>query len=194
MNLVRPFLAFSAVLVCACDNSPEVTVGSSNAEGKVERKASGKAEPKVGSEIDGIDVSKLEGWAELSSDGRAAVADFIREARALDPEWLELQRAMNAASEPKQFVAALNRFTAALNEWLPGYLKAGENLRMFDGLRNAEKYLGAKLQSKGPDLSAIVGKVGEVYERFSEDPEVRASTQKLSSVAVVLNFRDSLCR
>ncbi|MES2923991.1 MAG: hypothetical protein V4819_20730 [Verrucomicrobiota bacterium] len=186
MNLVRAFLAFSAVLLCACDKSPEVTTGSSNAEGKVE--------PKVGSEIDGIDVSKLEGWAELSSDGRAAVADFVREARALDAEWLELQRAMNAASEPKQFVAALNRFTAALSEWLPGYLKAGENLRMFDGLRNAEEYLFAQLQSKGPDLSAIVGKVGEVYERFSEDQEVRASTQKLIPVVEVLNFRHSLCR
>ena len=52
----------------------------------------------------------------------------------------------------------------------------------------------AQLQSKGPDLNAIVDKVGEVYERFSEDPEVRESLQKLNSLVTAINDLRSMSR
>jgi len=189
MNLVRPFVTFSTVLLCACDKPPKISAGSSEAEGKVkhkvwseaEREVARKVERKVGDKVEGIDVSKLEGWADLPSEGRAVVADFIREVRALDPEWLELQRAMNAANEPKQFVAALDRFSQAAAEWESECSRARANLRMVHGLPNAEEHLSLELQSKGPDLKAIGGKVAEVYERFSKDPEVQAAVQRWTS-------------
>ena len=206
MNLVRPFLAFSAVLFVACEKKPKDAAKSSNPVRQAQRSADRSLdhrsehrrppenESEIGNEIDGIDVSKLEGWEQISSAGRTEVARFIRKAREIEPEWLLLQEAMNDTDDPKLLVVALDRFSGALSEWLPGYLKAKEKLKMSDELRMLEASLTAEVNSKGPNYGAIVAKAIGFFEKFPEDKEVQASRQRLDDATSLVVFWHSICR
>lgn len=151
-------LLLSALILTACDD-PKCSTSESTS-------------------IDGIDVSAMDGWHNLSDADRAVVTTFIDKAKALDPAWLELQRASNRASNPTEFAAALDRFTEAVKIWLPSYLTARYALKEVDQLENAEKFLLLRLQTKDPDLNAIANDIGRVRKRFSYDPGVQSSLRE----------------